>query len=373
MSNIFATFAPHFGCTLQNRLQRYEKKMENTNKSVKKHQSYWVLLFAVLICGTVNAKVNNYIGAYAQVGEWSFFPSSDSKYKTSFGAAGGVGFLYELKAGGKYSPTRFLFDVGVGAQGGMTNYIQSAAFEISLKDQTDLNGDPFDYVYRFEDRKDQYLNVAVQVPIMIGLQHNSFYMLVGAKVNANLFKKAYTSAVLSTYGHYELFPDMTPEKLDYQFFDNVPLKANANASLSNLHIDASLEIGGRLGYHSNDVGFDVPKSKVEYRLAGFVDYGVTDIHTQRSLEGYTPAEKYDIDKESPNYIYQTTTMIDNLTVNDIMATTNFASKVTNFVVGLKFTVLFQLPEDKKCVLCHDSYRSSARSYTGNRGRMKYEE
>jgi hypothetical protein len=216
------------------------------------------------------------------------------------------------------------------------------------------------------------VNVAVQVPLLLGLQHNAFYMLVGAKLNANLLKKANTTVTASTYGHYVQFDDMY-NRPEYQFFDKQPLKAKTDANISNLHIDLSLEMGGRLGFHSNDVGFDVPKNKVEYRLAGFLDYGLLDFHTQRSLDAYEMPSKYDIDKSSDNYIYNTTTMLDNLKMNDIMSTANFASKVSNFVVGLKFTVLFQLPGDKHCTLCHDAYRSSARTYTRRRGRMKYEE
>ena len=155
---------------VQNRLQRYEKKMKNTNKTVKKHHSYWVLLLTVLFSGAVNAKVNNYVGAYANVGEWTLLPSQ-SNYGPSFGVAGGAGFLYELQAGGTYSPTRFLFDVGVGAQGGMTSYIQSSNMTEPLPGvQTDLDGDPFTYIYEIQDRHDQYNNLAVQVPIMIGVQ-----------------------------------------------------------------------------------------------------------------------------------------------------------------------------------------------------------
>jgi hypothetical protein len=40
---------------------------------------------------------------------------------------------------------------------------------------------------------------------------------------------------------------------------------------------------------------------------------------------------------------------------------------------VKFTILFQMPEPGQCVICRDNYVSSARSYTGGRRGMKYEE
>ena len=64
--------------------------MKNTNYSVKNRRSYGILLLALLLCGGVSAKVNNYVGGYANLGEWSMLPSG-SKYTGSLGVAGGVG------------------------------------------------------------------------------------------------------------------------------------------------------------------------------------------------------------------------------------------------------------------------------------------
>ena len=343
--------------------------MKNTNKSVKKHQSYWLLLLAVLFSSAVEAKVTNYIGAYGQVGEWTLLPSQ-SKYGASFGVTGGAGFIYELQAGPTYGPTRFLFQVGVGPQAGMTSFIQSSNTTVLLENQKDLQGDDFTYVYEITDRHDQYTNIGVQVPVLFGVQHRKFYMMAGVKVNANLYRKAHTTALINTFGRYADIPDLR-NMPEYQFFTNRSLKGQANANISNLDLDVSFEIGGRFGGVITDaVGFDVPKRKIEYRLAGFVDFGVLDMHTPRELQGFTSPKTYNgIDTEP---VYGTTSMVDNLTVNDVMSTSGFASKVTNLVVGLKFTILFQLPEEGKCVICQDAYKSSARSGGSRRG-MKYEE
>ena len=332
---------------------------------MKNHQSYWVLLLAVLISGTVNAKVNNYVGAYANVGEWSMLPSQ-SEYGASFGVSGGLGFLYELQAGPTYSPTRFLMDIGVGAQGGMTAYIQGSNMQVRLPNQRDLNDDEFDYVYEVKDRHDQYDNIGVQVPILFGVQHKRFYMLAGIKVDACLYKKAKATAMIDTYGDYKAF-DPFYNMPEYQFFNNKPLKGTAEANLSTINVDLSFEIGGRLGLLTDAVGYDVPKRKIEYRLAAYVDYGLFDNHAKRTLDGFIAPNVYNAEEA-----YGTNTMIDNLVINDIMSTTNFASKVSNLMVGLKFTVLFQLPEPGQCVICRDAYRSSASRGGGRRG-MKYEE
>ena len=75
-------------------------------KTLKNRQTYFVLLLALLISGVTQAKVSNYIGATAQVADWTLKPAQ-SQYGSSFGPVGGVGFVYEMQAGKKYSPTRF--------------------------------------------------------------------------------------------------------------------------------------------------------------------------------------------------------------------------------------------------------------------------
>ena len=343
---------------------------------MKKHQTYLVLLLAVLFSGALQAKVNNYVGAYGFLGEWTLRPV-ESDYRPSLGVAGGAGFLYELQAGKAYHPARFLLDVGVGAWGGFTSYAQSTDMTVELLNQLDLQGDRFDYVYEVKNRHDQYKNVSIQVPILLGFHYHRFYMLAGAKINTAIMTKAYTSADITTYGRYADIPELR-NMPDYQFFNDAKLNGSAKTSLK-LDVSVSLELGGRLGVVTEASGYDVPRRTVECRLAGFVDYGITDVHTNSANAGFTAPQLYDTNPSSPSYVYQTTSMVDNLQVNDVMSTAQinadgtavpFAKAVNNLMVGIKFTVLFQLPEEKKCVFCQDAYNSSIR-YRG--GGVKYEE
>lgn len=299
-----------------------------------------------------------------------------SKYTGSIGVAGGVGFVYELRAGATYSPTRFLLDIGVGAWGGMTSFLQSSDMMDTLFNQQDLQNQQFDYIYELKGRKDRYNNIAAQVPLMVGVQHKRFYMLVGAKLNASVWTQTQSVAVLNTYGDYTrygygIFPNM-PE---YQFFENKAVQGGVKTSL-NLDVDLSFEIGGRIGGVVTDaVGYDVPKNRIEYRLAAFVDYGLFDLHNQGTKQMLETPSLYDTDPASPDYIYESESMIlpNRLVMNDVMSTTGFASAVKNLMVGLKFTVLFQLPEPGQCVICRDAYGSSVRGGGIRRGGMKYEE
>jgi len=352
----------------QKRLQRYEKKLRNTNYSVKKHQSYGILLLALLLCSSVSAKVEHYVGANAVLAEWSLVPLK-SDYSPSKGVVGGLGFQYELQSGKRYSQLRFLFDVGVGATGGMTQYEGIGNIKEYLPSY-DLQGDAFNYVYDIQSRHDQYTNIAVQIPLMIGVQYKRFYALAGLKVYANMVTTLSSTATISTYGQYNEWDDYRSMP-EYQFFDSQPFSASVPTSL-NLDINGTFEIGGRVGVLNYDVGYDVPRRKLEYRLAAFVDGGLIDIHT-KSKKASVVFPKYDTNPKSPDYIYNTRTMLDNLKMNDVMSTKGFASSVKNFVFGVKFTILFQLPSQEKCVMCSDGYQSTARSYGRGGRRMKYEE
>lgn len=343
--------------------------MKNTNYFVKKLLSYWILLPVLLFSGYVHAEVeiNNYVGAFATAAEWSLLPQGNSSYKLSLGFGGGLGGVYEMRTGPKYSPTCFLLDIGVGLSGGLTSYMQSTNMTKTLTGQTSISGKTFDYVYEVNDRSDQYRDLALGVPFLFGVQHKKFYMLAGVKLYYHLFTKTVSSAMVNTYGQFEGLDDMhnMPE---YQFFDGVELRGGVKTHFS-FDLDASLEIGGRFGYYTDATGFDIPANRIEYRLAAFVDYGLFDIRRSDVVNINTDAlatpETYDA-------TYKATTMIDNLVMSDVMSVDGFASRVNNLMVGLKFTVLFQMPKTGNCILCRDSYRSSAKS-GGSRSGVKYEE
>jgi hypothetical protein len=205
-------------------------------------------------------------------------------------------------------------------------------------------------------------------------------------VYAHVWTQTKSTASIETYGHYN-YGGATGDKPtfngstgqsdlrnmpDYQFFPGIPKNGGVKTTF-NLDMDLSFEIGGRIGIINYAVGYDVPKRTVEYRLAAFVDYGLLDLHTKGTQEALITPSVYDTDPGSPNFVYNTTTMVDGLTMNDVMSTRDFASKVNNLVIGLKFTVLFQMPESGKCVICADGYNSSVRSRGNSRRGMQYEE
>lgn len=322
------------------RVQRYYKILRNTNKIVKNVKTYAILAILSLLSIASTAQVNSYVGVWGEVGEWSLMPQQ-STYSSSLGVAGGLGVLYDLQY------KHLIFDIGVGANYGLTGYNVVANQNQTLENQMDLQGDIFDYVYQVRERKDQYTNLMVQVPIMIGGQWGRFYCMAGVKAGISLLTNSHTKAMLTTYGDYHVFDPFT-NMPEYQFFDALPLNKTIRSNF-NFNLDASAEIGARLGYIQTARGYDVRKTTTQYRLALFCDYGLFDLHKAGNLESLTVPAAYNAVEA-----YGTTTMVDQLTTNDVMSTRDFAKAVNNLMVGVKFTVLFELPQPKNCVICRES-------------------
>lgn len=353
MSLIFCNFAAGFVSNLSKfllRVQRYDKILRNTNKIVKNVKTYAILAILSLFSMVSLAQVNSYVGVWGELGEWSLLPQ-ESKYGSSMGVAGGLGVMYDLQY------KHLIVDIGVGANYGMTAYSVNANQNQTLKNQQDLQGDVFDYVYQVRDRKDQYTNLMVQVPLMVGGQWGRFYCMAGVKAGISLLTNSHTKANLTTYGDYQLFDDFR-NMPEYQFFEALPLNKTIRTNF-NFNLDVSAEIGARLGYMQSMTGYDIRKSSVQYRLALFFDYGVLDLHKADYLESLTVPAAYDAQAA-----YGTTTMVDGLTTNDVMSTTDFAKAVNNLMVGVKFTVLFELPKPKNCVICRDANVSLIRARKG---------
>lgn len=118
------------------------------------------LLIACMVVGmSLFAQVKNYITLWGDLGEASLLSDiSNVQNGASLGVGGGIGVGYELYA------NRFLLDVGVGIN------VSHSAFSLNpyaytLPDQTDSEGDRFNYIFTLNDRQDAYTNTSLQIPL----------------------------------------------------------------------------------------------------------------------------------------------------------------------------------------------------------------
>ena len=302
----------------------------------------------LLCCSMIaTAQVKNYISLWGNVGEASLLSKLDNMPTNgSMGVGGGLGVGYELNA------NHFLFTVGVSAN------IAHSAFNLSGGESTfdaiDTQGDPLEFIISTNKRKDVYTNTSVQVPLMIGGEFGRFYFLAGAKFDLSVNCATNVKATVRTVGDYTNtlgFIDKFTNMPEHGFYENAEFNAQQGKIKFNPNVMASAEIGWRLGLIAKGTGYDVPKPKTIYRIALFADYGLLDLHQRGQKEFFTWTDAV-IDYDCLNYIG----------MNDVLSTNRAPKAVNNLLVGVKFTVLFQLPERKACVICRDGYRGIYRNY-----------
>lgn len=294
-----------------------------------------VLVFSTSLCAQRYVETKHFVGLNLEAGGWVLLPGGNSKLSTAGGPGAELGFVYEFQR------KHLIFQTGVGAEFGMATFHSDSADVVQLGAK-DMHGEHFEYTYEFGRRTDRYIDVAVEVPLLLGGQWNRFYFLGGAKMKYHVFTRSNVEGNFSTYGLYERF-DPFRNMPEYEFVDNME-STQAVASGLNLDIALSAEIGFRLGEIYQGSGFDVPKQRTQYRLAIFADYGLLNIHrngTKNAIE--TPA------------VYTAHHMLDGVRFNDVLSTTYANGKLNNLLVGVKFTVLFQVGHGKEwCLICKDN-------------------
>jgi len=299
-----------------------------------------IALLSVLLLGatmSVSAQISHYVGAYAQAGEASLMPTGDeTELATSLGFGAGIGATYELRAG-KY----FIMDLGLGIHPSY-NVFKIAGSKETLRNMTDSQGDVFDYVYNITDRRDRYTNLSLQVPVLFGCNFGRVYFLGGVKADLSCLVRDKTSMYISTEGVYKQFIDPLTNMPEHYFYDQQYTEQRASVKFDPT-LMASFEVGMRIGEIYKGTGYDIPKQKIQYRLAMFFDYGIIDIHRP----GSKPAIQL------PSTI-NTANALEGITYTDILSTENVCDEVHPFMIGLKFTVLFQMPNKKRCVMCEES-------------------
>lgn len=187
----------------------------------------------------------------------------------------------------------------------------------------------------------QYVNL--NIPILFGMEYRRFYFLTGPKISLNLWGQTKTKSIITTAGDFSKEYD-TQGKL----VDDMPshqlgeYNAETNNSLVwEMDVLAHLEVGTRLGDVLFQTGADAQNSTKRFYVAVFLDYGLLNIHKQYS--GQHNRLEYNWSPKSSEY-FLTPAILSKELGN---------AKVHQYIVGVKATFLFELPQKKPCVLCKD--------------------
>ncbi len=302
-----------------------------------------LMLPAAIHAGQYYKPIQNRIGFYTELGADAWL-SNSAELKSSIGAGAGVGFNYEMQR------EHFLLNIGVGANV-LYNPVKLGGGEYVLSNQEDLDplygptGELMDYHYFVRDRKDQYVSMNIQVPILLGFTVDRFFMLGGVKLGYMLNLLSQSDANIETKGYNKVIGWMENMPM-YQFYPDRTLQTKGRCTLKP-DVAVSLELGGYVGERIKGTGYNRFRSKKNYRVSVFADYGLTQINQKSLLEPFTTPQRY----VTP----ATYDMVDASSMRDLISS-NIAGKITNLFVGVKFTAMFDLPEPRKCVMCNNEKR-----------------
>lgn len=274
------------------------------------------------------AQKNQYIDVWGGAG-YSFLHHGIDNTKVP----GGIGYL--LGAGYEYDVNQMMFIIGAEFSG--------------LNSKTVLNGYtqdhdfPYPYIanynityhYSLINYQEKHGVGYLNIPLQVGMKFNRYYALVGAKVGLNLFGSSQTTSLLQTTATDPMLID-TLGNMPNHYLNNKKFDQKGKMSVG-LNIAPSLEFGVVLDEWLNKPTTkktkEAPKSQVSYRAGVFVDYGVININSAATTNKVlTDPVSNPVDVK----------------VNGLLSSTLAANKsLESMLVGVKFTMLFELPNSPK--------------------------
>ncbi len=261
-----------------------------------------------------------------------------SLYNTSNVIKSGVGSAVEIGIGYRFSCNYFLTSIGMeGYYRYNTHSMERERLQLNLKD---TEGTPFVLTADATRGKDVCRSIAMNIPLLFGIEYRRFYGLVGPKLSCNLWGQTRTDATLTTNGQYDRYIGVFEEMPNHTFYTRAITSGTQSLSW-NMDVLAHIEIGARIGPAYFTTGGDVPKPKQRYYISLYADYGLLNIRDRQSKGerlGYQETEKDGI------VFYTTPALLCKELEN---------ASVKQYSFGIKATILFELPQQRPCVICKD--------------------
>lgn len=277
----------------------------------------------------LNPELHHFFSADVALGYASLLNNSE-QVETGSGVAAHIGVGYRVLY------NRFLFATGAELYYMYNAYSMSAAM-LNLK-MVDTEADPFTLHVDATAGRDWVSALNLNIPLFMGMEYRRFYFLAGPKlcINiANQMQAQATAITTATYDKYiEDFEDM-PNHMLGQY----DLSSGNQRAPWNIDVMAHVEIGGRIGSFSFDKGGDIVHPKHRIYLAAYMDYGLLNLNQVTVGDAR-------IGYEQPSGQALRLYLTPALMSKDIVG-----AWVRQLSVGIKATVLLELPKRDKCVMC----------------------
>lgn len=209
---------------------------------------------------------------------------------------------------------------------------------------------PLKYHALFNNNYEQNFQWSIGIPIFIGIQSESFYCLVGSKIEYTL------------NGFYKTKSDLTTIAEDPEFIESLenlinhyigPYKITSNGNIKyNFNTTASIELGIIINSLSKYHRFTNNRfnKKIYYRLGLFADYGLLNINGNKTHATMITFPGM-IDLGDGNYSVNASS-IDKINLNSIWSSNLATNKqVNSLIIGCKFTILFRITKLKGISPC----------------------
>lgn len=271
----------------------------------------FVFIVSILCCGALWSQ--HWIGVSANA-DLAWQLDNMPETKTKLGGGGGIGFVYQFQL------NHFILETGL--EGKFTYNPVGVADSLLHFNMIDTKGTPFIYNGYLKDRTDVSKNLSVSLPLMLGVENNYFYALVGAKLNYTLLSRTHQTAQLATTGDYDIY---------YETLENVPthglhdyIKEESKGSM-NYKLDARVAAElGTVFYSSN--------RSMKYRIGVFAEYGVLNVRKSSIDISLLTPDLTEYMHVNMNHIYS--------------SSLSPTSPVHNLLCGLRFSILFNVRESK---------------------------
>lgn len=260
--------------------------------------------------------------------------------KSKAGAAVSLGFGY------RGYRNHFIYSVGLEGRYGNYN-LEVPGLESAMTGLYDMDGhfglpgEPYT-LHAILGSRTEYMHAAqLQVPLLIGGEWGHWYFMAGAKGDFSLYGSALSRTTITSTATYTRYDAVLQDMPNHGLFSNQELKSERQRVSLMPQVSVLAEFGYRLGEVYTANGADIPYAKTRYYIALFGEYGLLDMHKST---GDAAAVQMTVDGQGNLGCY-ITPALNTFTYKDVA--------IQNWVVGVKFTVAFELPKTKICVICKE--------------------
>ncbi|MBQ9705583.1 MAG: hypothetical protein IJV55_05280 [Paludibacteraceae bacterium] len=289
-----------------------------------------MLLLAVFVSLYTHAQQAHYVALRTEA---AFASLTDNVPSTAFASGVGVG----IGADWMFRHKQFLFSAGIMLSPSFTfTPVADAREDLPAMD---TEGEQFLYHVELSRRRDAVYRLEASVPLMVGAQFGKFYFMAGPQLSLPLLSVGTVDALLNTSGIYERAAQPFEGMDNHAFLQDYESRT-VNQSVPLLPgISARIEIGGEITPVTRETGYDVLHPRHRCYLAFFATYGFLNRHTNVSKGAVFSQENQQGIQMKINHIYTSDAAL--------------GCRLTDLTVGLRFTVLFPLPQKKECVICNE--------------------